>query len=225
MRGTAKKTNEYCRSTGNFRPRRKSVSGRFLFQRKIAKNDVFGPSALTCDRRNPINRQKAMDRMTLMKRCPKEKTSRSAGKASPRTRFIRPFTVWLMLVVLGMMWGCGSKRPVLYPNYQLTQVGQEAAEADIDHCMALARTYGADTQAGAEVAKDTATGAAVGGATGAAVGAVLGGVGKGAAAGAAGGAAGALTRGVIRSGDPDPTFRRFVEKCLRDKGYEPVGWH
>ena len=41
---------------------------------------------------------------------------------------------------------------------------------------------------------------------------------------AAGGAAGVLTRGVIRSGDPDPTFRRFVEKCLRDKGYEPVGW-
>jgi len=56
------------------------------------------------------------------------------------------------------------------------------------------------------------------------VGAVLGGVGKGAAAGAAGGAAGALTRGVIHAGDPDPTFRRFVEKCLRDKGYEPIGW-
>ena len=46
----------------------------------------------------------------------------------------------------------------------------------------------------------------------------------GAGAGAAGGAAGALTRGVIRSGDPDPVYQRFVEKCLRDKGYEPIGW-
>ena len=137
---------------------------------------------------------------------------------------IRPCAAWLMLVVMGLLWGCGSKRPVLYPNYQLNKMGHEAAEADIDHCMELARTYGADTQVAGDVAKDTATGAAVGGATGAAVGAVLGGVGRGAAAGAAGGAAGALTRGVIQSGDPDPTFRRFVEKCLRDKGYEPIGW-
>ena len=165
-----------------------------------------------------------MARMTMMNRCLREKTSQSDWETFIRAGSIRPATVWLMLVALGIMWGCGSKRPVLYPNYQLTQVGQEAAETDIDRCMELARTYGADTQAGAEVAKDTATGAAVGGATGAAVGAVLGSVGKGAAAGAAGGAAGALTRGVIRSGDPDPTFRRFVEKCLRDKGYEPVGW-
>ena len=135
-----------------------------------------------------------------------------------------PRLVLALLIILIVLWGCGSKRPVLYPNYQLTMVGQEVAEDDIDACMQLAETYGAATQAGHEVAKDTATGAAVGGATGAAVGAVLGGVGKGAAAGAAGGAAGALTRGVIHAGDPDPTFRRFVEKCLRDKGYEPVGW-
>ena len=162
--------------------------------------------------------------MTMMNRCFGKKNLRSDREAYIHAGSIRLYTVWLMLVALGMMWGCGSKRPVLYPNYQLSQVGREAAEADIDRCMELARTYGADTQAGAEVAKDTATGAAVGGATGAAVGAVIGSVGKGAAAGAAGGAAGALTRGVIRSGDPDPTFRRFVEKCLRDKGYEPVGW-
>jgi hypothetical protein len=24
--------------------------------------------------------------------------------------------------------------------------------------------------------------------------------------------------------DSDPVFRQFVEKCLRDKGYEPIGW-
>lgn len=120
--------------------------------------------------------------------------------------------------------GCASKRPVLYPNYHFTMAGQEAAEADIEYCLELARNYGAGTDKGERVAKDTATGTAVGGATGAAVGAVVGDFGKGAAAGAAGGAAGALTRSVIRSGDPDPIYRRFVERCLRDKGYEPIGW-
>lgn len=130
---------------------------------------------------------------------------------------------WLWVLV-GVVWGCAAQRPVLYPNHQLTMAGQAVAETDIDHCLALAEEYGAHASAGGEVAKDTATGAAVGGASGAAVGAVLGDFGKGAAAGAAGGAAGALTRSVIRSGEPDATFRRFVEKCLRDKGYEPIGW-
>lgn len=129
-----------------------------------------------------------------------------------------------MVILFFGFFGCAPKRPVLYPNYHLTMAGQEAAQADIDDCLALARDYGAGADKGEKIAKDTATGTAVGGATGAAVGAVVGDFGKGAAAGAAGGAAGALTRSVIRSGDPDPIYRRFVEKCLRDKGYEPIGW-
>lgn len=132
--------------------------------------------------------------------------------------------VWLLVILFSGFFGCASKRPVLYPNYHLTMAGQEAAEADIDDCLTLARDYGAGAGKGEQIAKDTATGTAVGGATGAAVGAVVGDFGKGAAAGAAGGAAGALTRSVIRSGDPDPIYRRFVERCLRDKGYEPIGW-
>jgi hypothetical protein len=119
---------------------------------------------------------------------------------------------------------CASQRPVLYPNDHLRVVGSAEAEMDIDACMSLARDYGAASAQGQEVAQDTATGAAVGGATGAAVGAVVGNVGRGAAAGAAGGAAGALTRSVIHSGKPDPVFRRFVERCLRERGYEPIGW-
>lgn len=90
--------------------------------------------------------------------------------------------------------------------------------------MRLAAEYGTKSDSGEKVAKGTAAGAAVGGAAGAAVGAVFGNAGRGAAAGAAGGAAGALTRGIIHSGQPDPVFRRFVEKCLREKGYEPIGW-
>jgi hypothetical protein len=53
---------------------------------------------------------------------------------------------------------------------------------------------------------------------------VTGNLGRGAAAGAAGGAAGGMTRGLFESGEPDPVMKRFVERCLRDKGYEPIGW-
>jgi hypothetical protein len=24
--------------------------------------------------------------------------------------------------------------------------------------------------------------------------------------------------------NPDPTYQRFVEECLREKGYQPLGW-
>jgi len=146
------------------------------------------------------------------------------SKQSATIRVNGTIIVSLLVILFFGFFGCASKRPVLYPNYHLTMAGEESAEADIDDCLKLARDYGAEAGKGEQIAKDTATGTAVGGATGAAVGAVVGDFGKGAAAGAAGGAAGALTRSVIRSGDPDPTYRRFVEKCLRDKGYEPIGW-
>jgi len=120
--------------------------------------------------------------------------------------------------------GCAQQRPVLYPNPYLKTVGQERAEADINDCIRLASEHGAQGNAGDNVAKDTAEGGAVGGAVGAGVGAVVSSVGRGAAAGAAGGAAGALTRGLFRSSEPDPVFRGFVDRCLREKGYESIGW-
>lgn len=129
-----------------------------------------------------------------------------------------------ILACVFFLLACSQKRPVLYPNYHLEHVGNEVAQADIDECMRLAAEHGATSSSSGKVAKGTTKGAAVGGAGGAAAGAVLGSAGRGAAAGAAGGAAIALTRGIFRSREPDPVFRRFVEKCLRDKGYEPIGW-
>jgi hypothetical protein len=130
----------------------------------------------------------------------------------------------LLAIALAAAVGCADKRPVLYPNAHLNQVGQGAAQRDIDACIQFAREGGADSDRGAEIAKSTAGGAAVGGAVGAATGAVLGNLGRGAAAGAAGGAAGGLVRGALTSGDPDPVFRNFVDRCLREKGYDPIGW-
>ncbi len=121
--------------------------------------------------------------------------------------------------------GCAQQRPVLYPNSYLTYVGQEKAQSDIDVCMHLATQHGAKENKGGKIAKDTAAGAAVGAAAGAAIGAVLGkNVGRAAGAGAAGAGAATMTRKTIDSGKPDPLFRRFVEKCLHDKGYETIGW-
>ncbi|MFO7707531.1 MAG: cell envelope biogenesis protein OmpA [Desulfobacterales bacterium] len=129
-----------------------------------------------------------------------------------------------LAIAIAAVTGCADKRPVLYPNAHFNRVGQEVAQRDIDACIQLARDGGADSNKGTEVAKSTAGGAAVGGAVGAATGAVLGNLGRGAAAGAAGGAAGGLVRGGLKAGDPDPVFRNFVDRCLREKGYDPIGW-
>jgi len=130
---------------------------------------------------------------------------------------------WLVLAAM-VLWGCADKRPVLYPNAHLKQVGEEAAQRDVDDCMRYAKESGAEGSKGTEIAKNTAGGAAMGGAVGAATGAVLGNLGRGTAAGAAGGAAGGLVKGIFDTDDPDPVFKNFVDRCLREKGYESIGW-
>ena len=130
----------------------------------------------------------------------------------------------LLMVCLLSFVGYAEKRPVLYPNAHLNQVGTQAAQADIDECMRLAKESNVAENKGGEVAKSTAAGAVVGAAIGGAVGAVTGNFGRGLASGAAGGGAGGLAGGAIRSSGPDAIFQRFVERCLRDKGYETIGW-
>ncbi len=132
-------------------------------------------------------------------------------------------TTLLSLVVFAT--GCTSNvRPVLYPNAQLKSVGQRAAERDIDDCMQQAEQSGVASGHSGKVAEDTATHATVGAAAGAAVGAVRGNVGRSAAAGAAGAGAASATRGVLKSGEPDAIYKRFVNRCLKERGYEPIGW-
>jgi hypothetical protein len=138
------------------------------------------------------------------------------------------------VAVLGLAFtaaACSAaKRPILYPNEQLQRVGDAAAARDIDECMALAEQYVSGGGQGSQVAKEAARDAAVGGATGAAVGAVGGAIygsaGKGAAAGAAGGATAGLLSRLFRGGSssPDPVYVNFVNRCLQERGYEPIGW-
>jgi uncharacterized protein YcfJ len=125
-------------------------------------------------------------------------------------------------VVLSL--ACAAKRPVLYPNARLEAVGDAAAQQDIDECLQKAAAAGYTSNSGGKVAGSTAVGAATGAAVGAAVGAVAGRAGTGAAMGAAGGGTGGLIRGIFGSRNLDPVQQRFVDQCLKEKGYEVIGW-
>ncbi|MBI3781766.1 MAG: hypothetical protein HY270_00015 [Deltaproteobacteria bacterium] len=126
---------------------------------------------------------------------------------------------------------CCAQRPVLYPNDQYQREGASAAQAAVTDCMQRADEFVKTKLAGTAKAGQVAKGTAVGGATGAAIGAVGGAVagdaGRGAAVGAATGAtAGLLSSifGVFQQPTVDPVYANFVERCLRERGYEPIGW-
>jgi hypothetical protein len=131
-----------------------------------------------------------------------------------------------LVAVLPTLAGCSaSPRPVFYPNAHLSQVGEAQLQQDIDACMAAAEAAGVSRSGGAgEAAGNVAKTAAIGSAAGAAGGAVRGHAGRGAAVGAAAGAAGGSMRELFRTRQPDPIFKNFVDRCLKEKGYEPIGW-
>ena len=122
--------------------------------------------------------------------------------------------------------GCAGPSPVLYPNSHYQAVGQSAAEQDIAACRRVADQAGASRGSGQgeAAAGGAVAGGAIGGAAGAAGGAVAGAPGTGAAIGAASGAAAGLIRSLFRSDGPSQAYRNVVDRCLRERGYEPVGW-
>lgn len=137
---------------------------------------------------------------------------------------------WLAVLMIGLS-ACAAQRPVVYPNEHFNQVGEAVAERDIAECMQRGQAYvssGGRSAANARrVAGSTAVGAGTGAAVGAVGGAVTGNAGQGAAVGAATGATAGLLHGLygaFQSGDPDPVYANFVDHCLREKGYEPIGW-
>jgi hypothetical protein len=123
-----------------------------------------------------------------------------------------------------LLVGCAPKRPVLYPNRTLEEVGHAGAQRDIDDCLAFAEAYGLEARPEARTAKSTVAGGAVGAAAGAASGAVRGDPGRRAGAWGAGGATIGFMRGLFRWRDPDPIQARFVQICLHEQGYQVIGW-
>jgi len=128
---------------------------------------------------------------------------------------------------------CASPpQPVLYPNATYQTVGREVADVDIEECRVLAHEAGAtggDSEQAGELAKETVGSAGAGAAAGAAGGAIRGNAGMGAAIGAATAASWSAVRGGFRwlfgsRRSASSLERRFIERCLRDRGYEVIGW-
>jgi hypothetical protein len=128
-----------------------------------------------------------------------------------------------LLLGLSLAAGCAGPRPVLYPNAQLQQAGSETVQGDITACMNYAKQYVHD-HPGARVAGRAATSAVVGGATGAVGGAILGRPGTGAAVGAATAATASFMRSLFTINDLSPVERSYTDQCLRERGYQPIGW-
>jgi len=129
------------------------------------------------------------------------------------------------LLVASLLAACaGTPDPVLYPNAHLQRVGQASAQRDIAECRQLASSSGVAEHRDGQVGGSAATGAAVGGASAGAWGLVKGNAGESALAGAAAGAAAGTVRGAIRSSETSPVYKNFVQRCLRERGYEVIGW-
>lgn len=128
-----------------------------------------------------------------------------------------------IVLLASLALGC-AKQPVLYPNAHYERVGEAAAEADVEACMARADQADLKDNQALEAGKRTAGGAAVGTATGAVTGAISGRPGFGAAIGASFGAISGFFSWLFGAGDPDPVYVRFVDTCLAEKGYQPIGW-
>jgi outer membrane lipoprotein SlyB len=140
-------------------------------------------------------------------------------------RASRLVTAVVTLVMIAA--GCAhSQSPVLYPNAKLKEAGKAQADAEISACRSLADDYvSSGTATAKEIGKDTAAGGAGGAAVGAVAGAVSGGgAGRGAAIGAATGATAGAVHGTFKSSGPSPVYKNFVDRCLRERGYEVIGW-
>lgn len=131
--------------------------------------------------------------------------------------------VYLLALLLA---ACAGPKPILYPNDHLKSVGQETAKQDIAECRDMAEAAGAKPGQGraGQVAGSTAVGAGVGAAGGAVGGAILGAAGSGSAIGAASGATMGLLRGIFSRPKPGQGYINFVNRCLKERGYETVGW-
>ena len=79
---------------------------------------------------------------------------------------ITKYAVLVVLVTIFMAGGGAAKRPVLYPNDRLKEVGLNIAQEDIDYCINQANEYVGRQRPAEKVAKQTAFGAAVGAVTG-----------------------------------------------------------
>jgi len=127
---------------------------------------------------------------------------------------------------MGIFLASCAPKPILYLNQHYKDAGRDAADQAIEECSQMAKDAGATPSRGktGQVAGSTAGGGAVGSAAGAVGGAVVGHAGRGAMVGAASGATAGFLRGLFRRSPPSQAYKEFVHRCLKERGYDPVGW-
>ena len=133
-----------------------------------------------------------------------------------------------ILFVMSSLAACAGPEPILRSNAQLQLYGKEAAEREAAVCGLKAERAG--LQHGTNRSGNAGAGLALGVVGGAAVGASTGliggptGIAIGAAAGGALGAVLGLLAGTYKELEPRQEYAAFVERCLKEKGYETAGW-
>jgi hypothetical protein len=151
---------------------------------------------------------------------------KSSGKnrlCRPNRRPLRALCLTLGICLLPACTGA-PKRPVFYPNAHLKAVGQAQARRDTDACIAMARKYDVAATKDGAVGEKATKGAVIGGVGAGAWGLFRGDAAERAAAGAVAGAATGATAGAFESTELSPTFKRFVDRCLAERGYDVIGW-
>lgn len=159
-----------------------------------------------------------------------ERHGRPYGNAWQGSRGVKSSSVFVLtsLLVLSSLAACAGPEPLLRSNTQLQLYGKEAGEREAAVCGLKAERAGLEHgtnrsgNAGAGLALGVVGGAAVGASTGLIGGPT--GVAIGAAAGGAVGGVLGLLAGTYKSLEPRQEYAAFVERCLKDKGYETAGW-
>ncbi|MBA3753811.1 MAG: hypothetical protein H0X01_06695 [Nitrospira sp.] len=135
--------------------------------------------------------------------------------------------ILILLVMTGMV-ACASPEPILKNNTRLQLYGRDMAEREAAVCGLKAERAGLhhgthrSGNAGAGLVLGVVGGAAVGASTGLIGGPT--GVAIGAAAGGAVGAVLGLLAGTYKPLQPQQDYAAFVERCLKEEGYETSGW-
>lgn len=133
----------------------------------------------------------------------------------------------VVMLLIGLV-ACAGPEPVLKSNQRLLLYGKDTAEREVDLCRYKAEQAG--LRHGTNRSSNAGAGAVIG---------LLGGAGVGASSGLVGGptgvaigaAAGGVVGGILgflagsyKPVDPQPDYSLFVERCLKEKGYEVTGW-
>lgn len=134
----------------------------------------------------------------------------------------------LVSVSLISLVACAGPEPILKSNTRVQLYGKDQAEREVSVCIVKAERAG--LQHGTTWSGNAGAGTTLGVIGGAVVGASTGliggpaGVAIGAAAGGAVGGVLGFLAGTYKPLQPHPDYAAFVERCLKEKGYETIGW-